>query len=1319
MELAAVKDGGSASHHGLLDSGSFFGYLYGISRLDSVLPPASGHASSSSGPEVSVFASRLRGIRGKTLDPSSAQADAVDATASTSSGHVFASGELPDATHSGLLSRVLRKRQRSSPAAAEDTRMTQEPAEQRESQQNCASTEEKACSPSNSIVVHEFGIPLSPPEGPPAKRPKGSGRGRCGRGSGRGRGATVDEHNGSVPRLLPAGWRPVPLADVLFQIGIVHLGSDDLAGGTGSQWWDEVRSRTGQTLVGIAAIREALWYVGLNELYPHVVDASWPPGCEDWKAIPLSRAAWEMPSGEDSSSYGGSYCSCAFRTKPIVASGGDSSCTSYPAEMLWVQLRLNVTAVMQSLLRIPKHEPGVRALARQLDYRIVPARPPRRRKQRPPAARTLSLLNNRDDPPAEQPPHFQRWPLRKEQLRSLRWMQLREQEADLFELTLSQGQVDPIRCSKDLAQASLDGAADSLGWLYELRCREEYIVRGGILGDALGYGKTATTIGLVDSQHGCVDLPPIRDGEAPYFFESKATLVLVPSNLLDQWVSEISKFLGDGSSGLKGHLPLRVLPIRTVSQLKAMTVRQLCGGADIVLCSYRLLYSPVYRRRLLQLAGEFAALDAPDRIVEKMPVNVQCLRSNTRRFRANPREVGWKHHVESPGALTADDRRSQAGSGLDDVLEDPFALRFPVLEQFWWRRIVFDEFHELEAMGNTAQFESLRNLCSHYRWGLTGTPPTRDLSQVSTLARLFQIGHLPQTDGVEEQDELAHNMAQHFLDHFARQNTSEEILPIQLSEHIVDVHQTPEERAIYLQASHDATASSSAGATPDRTEQLLKLCSHFAYGADAAADAGTECRRILALKRKRADRAAKQVLVAAATAELVWRGRSSLVGLSDGHSSQQREQLLERLRRRYNVHVGGARSTEVDPGKTGDMDPGQKTGEAEDAEASPAAPLAEAEAQQVYNGKPVAACAAYLAAVEALREVQRLSSLELRQRSSAHAESALVDGEQEAGPPSASQLELGASGEPLNDAGTKLMQAVEAFDVASRSQQFFERTLAATRGEASAEQRACSICLDDDIPCEQLSITACAHVFHTGCLKDVVAQFGSCPVCRTRLDAGKDVTCLSAELAAADKAATNPARPGKGGSGGGRGQSAKGRKADFAALASKFGSKLAAMAERLQEISRKGEKAIVFCQWEDLKRKIAEALSAFGIQHFQLSGNIYQRGDVIRRFQGESGENATPVLLLSLEHSASGTNLTAASHVVFVHPMNASSAERAVSYEAQAIGRCRRWGQLRPEVHCWRFVVRGTVEEAITAEHRRELWEHHLKQCSTRPPSDG
>jgi len=274
---------------------------------------------------------------------------------------------------------------------------------------------------------------------------------------------------------------------------------------------------------------------------------------------------------------------------------------------------------------------------------------------------------------------------------------------------------------------------------------------------------------------------------------------------------------------------------------------------------------------------------------------------------------------------------------------------------------------------------------------------------------------------------------------------------------------------------------------------------------------------------------------------------------------------------------------------------------------------------------------------------------------------------------------------------------VEDYDEAERSHRFFETALAATRGEASAETRSCSICLDDDIPREQLSITSCAHVFHTDCIAEVAAKLGNCPVCRNRLDASKDLTRLAAEEAPAlDEGARGvpELQP-------------------DAEVARKFGSKLAAMAARLTAIREQGEKAIVFCQWEDLKRKIADALGAIGLSHLELSGNVYQRSEVIRCFQEDNGANTASILLMSLENSASGTNLTAANHVVFVHPMSAASTERAIAYEAQAIARCRRWGQGKSEVHCWRFVTRGIIEEAITAEHQQDLWNMYLQDSKS------
>merc|ERR1712050_281738 len=90
----------------------------------------------------------------------------------------------------------------------------------------------------------------------------------------------------------------------------------------------------------------------------------------------------------------------------------------------------------------------------------------------------------------------------------------------------------------------------------------------------------------------------------------------------------------------------------------------------------------------------------------------------------------------------------------------------------------------------------------------------------------------------------------------------------------------------------------------------------------------------------------------------------------------------------------------------------------------------------------------------------------------------------------------------------------------------------------------------------------------------------------------------------------------------------------------------------------------------------------------------------LQRFQEDKRPNAPFVLVLSLQRAAAGTNLTSASHILFVHPMNAETVQTAAAYERQALARVRRIGQTRKEVHVWRFVTKQTVEEHIWKLHR-------------------
>ena len=67
--------------------------------------------------------------------------------------------------------------------------------------------------------------------------------------------------------------------------------------------------------------------------------------------------------------------------------------------------------------------------------------------------------------------------------------------------------------------------------------------------------------------------------------------------------------------------------------------------------------------------------------------------------------------------------------------------------------------------------------------------------------------------------------------------------------------------------------------------------------------------------------------------------------------------------------------------------------------------------------------------------------------------------------------------------------------------------------------------------------------------------------------------------------------------------------------------------------------------------------------------------------------------MLSLEKSASGTNLTEATHIIFVEPTDHSEDEvRAI--ESQAIARACRIGQEK-KVKVIRILTKNTIEEEI------------------------
>jgi hypothetical protein len=96
------------------------------------------------------------------------------------------------------------------------------------------------------------------------------------------------------------------------------------------------------------------------------------------------------------------------------------------------------------------------------------------------------------------------------------------------------------------------------------------------------------------------------------------------------------------------------------------------------------------------------------------------------------------------------------------------------------------------------------------------------------------------------------------------------------------------------------------------------------------------------------------------------------------------------------------------------------------------------------------------------------------------------------------------------------------------------------------------------------------------------------------------------------------------------------------------------------------------------------------INNTNVKGNAAMRNNAISRFK--DGTDAK-VIMLSLKNGASGTNLTEATHIIFVEPIDAPK-EEVKLIEAQAIGRAWRIGQ-KNNVKLIRVLIKDTIEEEI------------------------
>lgn len=195
----------------------------------------------------------------------------------------------------------------------------------------------------------------------------------------------------------------------------------------------------------------------------------------------------------------------------------------------------------------------------------------------------LVIPSNRHDPPASQPDGF-KLQLRPEQLRSLNWMQQQEDSAEAF-----------------IEEEICEGASEHLGWRLEGRARRPVLIRGGVLADQVGYGKTAIMLGLIATRN-AKQLAKRKDCP-PGKILAKGTCVIVPAHLVLQWKGEVTKFV----KNIGKHTP-KVVTLHQGNDINTTTIEDI-QEADIIIVASSMPNSEHYWDNL----GSFAGVSLPNK----------------------------------------------------------------------------------------------------------------------------------------------------------------------------------------------------------------------------------------------------------------------------------------------------------------------------------------------------------------------------------------------------------------------------------------------------------------------------------------------------------------------------------------------------------------------------------------------------------------------------------------------------------------------------------------------------------------------------------
>ncbi|KAK1261023.1 hypothetical protein QJS04_geneDACA023447 [Acorus gramineus] len=270
--------------------------------------------------------------------------------------------------------------------------------------------------------------------------------------------------------------------------------------------------------------------------------------------------------------------------------------------------------------------------------------------------------------------------------------------------------------SPDVLMPLLRFQKEWLAWALKQEASE---MKGGILADEMGMGKTIQAISLVLSARS-IERTETSGGASGGLPSVRTTLVVCPLVAMIQWMGEIAAHTEKGS--------VRVLAYHGAKRGKELAEKGF-GGYDFVLTTYSTVEGE-YRNYVMEpkVRCEWCQkLFRPNRL--QMHLSYYCgpFASKT----AKQAKQIKKSKVLSKGPVKKkvynDRKKARDGS-----------LKNSPLHSVKWERIILDEGHSIkDRRSNTAR--AIFALESTYRWALSGTPLQNRVGELYSLIRFLQV----------------------------------------------------------------------------------------------------------------------------------------------------------------------------------------------------------------------------------------------------------------------------------------------------------------------------------------------------------------------------------------------------------------------------------------------------------------------------------------------------------------------------------------------------------------------------------------------------